>query len=63
VSNSRDISVFKLAPALNIGSCNSLQVNALATGLLSLLLLPLLSKTGTQHPESKPHLTILGSEG
>ncbi|KAJ6517876.1 hypothetical protein C8R47DRAFT_97 [Mycena vitilis] len=37
-----------------------LQVNALSTGLLALLLLPLLKSTAAQ-PDASPHLTITGS--
>lgn len=47
---------------------NALQVNVLSTGLLSLLLLPLLAKTAQLPVEQdmrpfKPHLTILSSGG
>lgn len=42
-----------------------LQVNAIATGFLALLLLPLLAKTAEKFPSTsfKPHLTIVASEG
>ncbi|KAF8195287.1 hypothetical protein K438DRAFT_1760943 [Mycena galopus ATCC 62051] len=43
-----------------------LQINALSTGLLGVLLLPLLQATSTlldSKPELPPHLTITGSEG
>ncbi|KAJ7463362.1 hypothetical protein FB451DRAFT_1139730 [Mycena latifolia] len=39
-----------------------LQVNALSTGLLALLLLPLLETTA-RPPDASPHLTITGSAG
>ncbi|KAJ7115637.1 hypothetical protein C8R43DRAFT_1038667 [Mycena crocata] len=38
------------------------QVNALSTGLLALLLLPLLNATSSR-PDASPHLTITGSAG
>lgn len=42
-----------------------LQVNVIATGLLAILLLPLLAKTAERFSSSdfKPHLTIVASEG
>ncbi|KAJ7817708.1 hypothetical protein B0H14DRAFT_2841929, partial [Mycena olivaceomarginata] len=39
-----------------------LQVNALSTGLLGLLLLPLLHATASR-PDASPHLTLTGSAG
>lgn len=42
-----------------------LQVNVISTGLLAILLLPLLAQTAEQFPspDFKPHLTIVASEG
>lgn len=40
----------------------TIQVNVLSTSLLSLLLLPVLVKTGRAFPSTKPHLVILGSD-
>ncbi|SCV69215.1 BQ2448_2235 [Microbotryum intermedium] len=62
------IATFKFSKTLD-GWEESLQTNALSTGLLGLLLIPLLRKTAklpSPSPESsgfKPHLTIVGSEG
>lgn len=41
----------------------SLQVNAIATGFLSLLAAPVLQCTAARHIEAKPHLAIVVSEG
>ncbi|KAI5476854.1 hypothetical protein MNV49_007088 [Pseudohyphozyma bogoriensis] len=40
----------------------ALQTNDLSTGLLSLLLLPVLAKTAERYPEVTPHMSIVGSE-
>jgi retinol dehydrogenase-12 len=51
--------VWQLSPH---GWERTIQVNVLSTSLLSLLLLPLLVKTGKAFPNTKPHLVILGSD-
>ncbi|KAI5476855.1 hypothetical protein MNV49_007089 [Pseudohyphozyma bogoriensis] len=40
----------------------SLQTNDISTGLLAVLLLPLLARTADKYPALKPHMTIVGSE-
>lgn len=50
---------WKLSPD---GWEQTIQVNVLSTSLLSLLLLPMLAKTGKEYPTTKPHLVIVGSD-
>jgi NAD(P)-dependent dehydrogenase (short-subunit alcohol dehydrogenase family) len=51
-----------IGPSLALMFYFSLQVNAIATGLLSVLLLPLLQATAKLSQEA-PHLTLTGSAG